>query len=74
METLNIQGELLFEFASMSQWVNKASSWFKPYKFDKTIAIDTNGDVCHIGEDFMNADEKGLFPIKVYRLKRAVDK
>lgn len=38
MENLTIKGELLFEFNSFSQWVNKASSWFKPYKYGFSYA------------------------------------
>jgi hypothetical protein len=72
MEDLTIKGELLFEFKSMSQWVNKASSWFKPYKYGFAyICLDKNGNVCHQGEDFMNAEAKDLFPVKVYALQRA---
>ena len=74
MEDLTIKAEFIFEFTSMSKWVNKAASWFKPYQFQPTVCLDKNGDVCHIGEDFMNAEKKDLFPIKVYRLKRAVEK
>ncbi len=72
MENLTIKGELLFEFNSFSQWVNKASSWFKPYKYGFSyVCLDKNNNVCHIGEDFMNARDNNLFPVKVYVLQRA---
>lgn len=60
------KAEYLFEFTYFSQWVNKASSWFKPYK-NECFCLDKNGNYCHIGEDFQIADDNDLFPIKAYR-------
>lgn len=73
MEQLIIKAEFLFEFKNMSQWVNNASTWFKPYRHGFAhVCLDKNGDVCYIGEDFMNAEKNNLFPVRVYALKRAV--
>lgn len=75
MQDVIIKGELLFEFASFSQWVNKATSWFAPYKYGYScICLDTAGNVCHIGEDFKHARDNDLFPVKVYALQRACQK
>lgn len=71
-ESLKVKGYFLFEFKTMSQWVNKASSWFKPYQYGGyvTVCLDKNNNVCHIGEDFMRAEKDDLFPVKVYALQR----
>jgi len=71
MEQITITGELLFQFYTFSQWVNHASSWYKPYKSQPTITLDKNNNVCHIGADFMSARKNDLFPIRVYRLQRS---
>lgn len=70
MEELTIKGELLFVFTSKQHWINKATSWYKPYRAYHTVALDQENNVCHIGEDFRVAEEKGLYPIRVYALKR----
>lgn len=71
MDAITIKATFLFEFISHSNWVNKAPSWFKPYRYGHhTVCIDKNGDVCHIGEDFKIAKDNDLFPVKVYSLKR----
>ncbi len=73
-EPLTLQGRFLFEFSSHSKWVNKAQSWFAPYRYGYSyVCLDKNNNVCYIGEDFRIADENDLFPIKVYALKRTKD-
>jgi hypothetical protein len=72
---LKLQAEFLFEFRNFTDWVNNASKRFRPYKYGyHTIAVDTNGMVCHIGQDFMIARDEKLFPIKVYALQRSHNK
>jgi len=34
----------------------------------KTICVDSKGNVCMTGKEFMHADENGFFPIKVYEV------
>ena len=68
---LQVRGTYLFEFKNLSQWLNKAPSWFKPYKYGHSlICLDKRNNVCHIGEDFMVAKDNDLFPVKVYSLER----
>jgi len=76
MEELKVNGEFLFQFDNFTHWVNKASSKFRTYSHSGMVcvAFDKNGKVCHIGEDFMNARDNDLFPIKVYSLERAVNR
>lgn len=75
MIEVTIKAEYLFEFGNFNQWVRKASQWFKPYKFGyHYVCLDKENNVCHIGEDFMNARDKELFPVKVYALNRACQK
>jgi len=73
MDQKLINMEELFHFHSHSNWVNKASSWFKPYKYVPTICLDAKGNVCHIGEDFGVARDLGTFPITVYRIIRLAE-
>lgn len=71
-EKLTIKAEFLFQFDSFDKWVNKASTMFKPYHFGYAyICLDVENNVCHLGEDFMNARDKNLFPVKVYSLQMA---
>jgi hypothetical protein len=62
----------LFEFSTKQQWVNKAQSWFAPYlsKAEKTICLDTGGNVLTTGKDFADAEVLKTYPVKVYRLVR----
>lgn len=74
MEKLTLNAEFLFEFKTFNQWVTYAESWYQPYgQRIPTVAINSEGNVCHIGEDFMLSRDKGLFPVKVYRLQRVAD-
>lgn len=67
---IQLQGEFLFEFSSKQHWINKAQSWFRPYKGEEHICLDTNGNILTCGEDFRIAEERNLYPVKVYRLIR----
>jgi len=66
-----VKAEHIATFSNFQDWVNKASSKTGDYRRDqKIICIDINGNTLNIGEDFMKADEKELFPVKAYRLIR----
>lgn len=68
----SIGAEFLFEFANKQQWIDKAQSWFSPYLSlaEKTICLDTGGDVLTTGKDFADAEVLQTYPVKVYRLVR----
>jgi hypothetical protein len=75
MEEIKITAVVLFEFTSFEQWVNKASSWFRPYKYGFSyICLDKNNKACHIGADFMKARDTDAFPVKVYAIERTENK
>jgi len=67
-----IKAEFIFEFTSKEQWINKAQSWFEPYRSlsEKTICLDKNGLVLTCGKDFADAEIIQSYPVKVYRLIR----
>jgi len=71
---VKINGEFICQFTSFSQWVNKAKSWIGHFgRYQQIVCIDTLGNLCFIGEDFMYARDNNLFPVKAYRLKRSVE-
>lgn len=67
-----IRAEFLFEFKSKQEWINNAQDWFEPYKSNaqKTICLDTGGNVLTTGKDFADAEIIKTYPVKVYRLIR----
>lgn len=71
---LQVEATEVFSFISHRDWVNNAQDRYLPYKYTPMVAIAADNTVCHIGEDFRVADEKSLFPIKVYQLLRTAKK
>lgn len=68
---ISVKAEHIYTFNSFSEWVNKASSRLGGFgKSQKIICVDTEGNYCHQGEDFMIARDNNLFPVKAYRLVR----
>jgi hypothetical protein len=68
---IEINAELIYEFHSFSDWVNKASTHIGGFPRSETIiCVDKNGNSCSIGKDFMHARDNDLFPVKAYRLIR----
>jgi hypothetical protein len=65
--------EVIGTFERFQQWVNRASSILSGYKNEEIICLDSKGNMCHIGADFMMADKKGTFPVTAYRIIRAVE-
>lgn len=47
-------------FHSFQQWVNQAGKWMS-----NPTCVDIAGNICHIGEGFMNARDNNLFPVAV---------
>ena len=66
-------GEVLMEFKSFNQWVNKARSWFRDLGYNNTqyICLDNVGRICTCGKQFMQADREGTFPVRVYAIEDA---
>ena len=62
-------GPFLFEFATHSQWVNKAVSWFRNcgVSAQDTICVDARGRICSTGKQFARAEADGAFPIQVFK-------
>jgi hypothetical protein len=74
MVSITVQvGEVLIEFTSFQQWVNKAKSWFRNLGMSSCqyICLDNVGRVCTCGKQFMQADREGTFPIRVYAIEDA---
>jgi hypothetical protein len=68
---IEINAELIYEFRSFQNWVDKARSRIGVFsRSEIIICIDKNGNSCNIGEDFMHARDNDLFPVKAYRLIR----
>lgn len=69
MITLTVTGVLL-EFHSHTEWVNKATRWYRNCGVHsaRTIAVDSVGRVCATGREFMRARDEGTFPVKVYEI------
>lgn len=76
MSAAETPGELICEFTSHQQWVNKAASWLggvsgggrRYKKKESCICIDAHGRVCRIGQDFMRARDENSFPVRAFRL------
>lgn len=69
MITLTV-GPHLFDFNSHTEWVNKATNWYRNCGVHsaRTIAVDSVGRVCATGREFMRARDEGAFPVKVYQI------
>lgn len=71
---ITIKAELICEFDTFQQWVNKASSRLGGFSGEeKIICVDKNGEACSSGRQFMYARDNGLFPVKAYRLIKNTD-
>ncbi len=51
------------EFTSMSQWINKATSWIGGMN---ALCVDARDRICSCGADFQRAENDGAFPIRFY--------
>lgn len=72
--TISVPAEYLTTFTNFQQWVNKATTRIGGYgNMEQLLCLDKNGNVCHIGQDFMAARDADLFPVKAYRLIRTIE-
>lgn len=71
MEEIKVNGELLFEFSSKRDWVNRVPGNMPPKirGGEKWIWIDKNGNNFECGADFSAAEHQDSYPCKVYRLQ-----
>lgn len=72
---MNIQlnAECIAEFKTFNQWVNKGALWLGYNKRTHVlICLDSAGNICDIGEDFMAARDHGLFPVKAYLIEKTI--
>lgn len=72
---MNIQlnAECVAEFKTFTKWVNHASSWLRHNKRTHVlICLDSAGNICDIGEDFMAARDHELFPVKAYIIEKTI--
>jgi hypothetical protein len=73
METqiINVNAIEVFEIKSKNHWVNSFPRALPQLpKSENLIWIDINGNSAGVGEDFMVAEKKATYPIKIYLLKR----
>ncbi len=61
-------GKKLFEFESMEQWVNKATSWYRNCGTKDYVTVDSFGRICTRGAHFQRAKDDGAYPIRVYEI------
>lgn len=61
-------------FVSFQEWVRYASDWLKHNKRKCVLlCLDSMGNACFIGEDFMAARDHNLFPVNAYLITRAIE-
>lgn len=66
---IEVEAEELLTLNSFEDWVNRIPRHLpeKIYSINEFIFIDKFGNFLELGKDFMVADEKKCFPVKVYR-------
>lgn len=64
-------GRYLFEFSSLTDWVNRANKTWKRHEVrsEDTICIDSKGRICTFGKHFMTAQKENAYPIRVYMIR-----
>jgi hypothetical protein len=75
-DRINVNAEFICEFNNFEQWVNYASRTLgraRKTRNDILLCVDTAGNTCVIGEDFMFARDNHLFPVKAYRIPRSIE-
>lgn len=69
---IKVNGQLVGVFEDYNHLIAKYSSWLEGYpKNEKIICIDTSGNICNDGADFIFARNNELFPVEAYRLIRS---
>ncbi len=51
------------QFTSMTNWINKATSWIGG---ENALCVDAKDRICRNGGDFQRAENEGAFPIRFY--------
>lgn len=51
------------EFTSMTNWINKATSWIGGMN---ALCVDAKDRICRNGGDFQRAHDDGAFPVRFY--------
>lgn len=72
------RGEVVCEFRSYQEWVNKARSWLggisgggvRYKRRERVVCVDSKDRICRRGLDFMRARDEGTFPVRAYRTKK----
>jgi hypothetical protein len=69
--SINVKREL-FRFNSQQEWVNTAKNRYANCGVQKGfyLAVDSGGNVVHMGKCFMQATRQDLYPITVYELQK----
>ena len=63
-----VKSEFVVELESKDDWVNKIPRWLPEKKeAESFLFIDKNGNIAAMGKDFMVAEDKATYPIKVYK-------
>lgn len=74
MEDITIKAELLLILDSKQDWINKVPRRLPQKKSDEEwVWIDAQGHAMVLGEDFSAAQSMKTYPVKVYRLVRAIE-
>lgn len=71
MEKVTFNGELILTIESKNDWINKCPHRLPAQKFynEQFVWIDASGNCLAMGADFMAAEEKQSYPVKVYRMQ-----
>jgi len=72
---LKIRAELICEFNSFQEWVNKASSRLGGYNknYHVLLCLDKEGYACKMGADMQAAKDNDRFPVKAYFITRSFE-
>lgn len=71
MESIKINGKLVFEILSKNHWINSFPGAIPEIPMsEKYLWVDKNGNTATCGEDFMYAEQSDSYPIKIYLLQR----
>ena len=69
-EIVTVKGKKLFEFNNFNDWLNTAQNKFLAVNLrpNHYLCVDTQGNVCIKGVEFMTARDSGYFPVTVYQV------
>lgn len=68
---IKINGQFMLQLNSKAEWVRKLPEALpKIGMSDKYLFVDKNGDLLTIGADFIAAEKKSSYPVRVYLAQR----